>query len=80
MRKNRELAETNKESMKQYTKLKLQYEKVMSKSTIASTFAKPSVLTEIVAQPPQTMYSAGQRPTRPAGLNSGSNSRIGVGS
>lgn len=78
MRKNRELAETNRESMKQYTKLKMQYEKAMSKSTIASTFAKPSVVTNTVAQPGQAMYNVGQKSTHAAGFNNGGNSRIGV--
>jgi hypothetical protein len=42
-RKNRELSETNRQSMKEYTKLKMQYEKVMSKSTIANSYNKAGI-------------------------------------
>lgn len=79
MRKNRELAESNRESMKQYTKLKMQYEKVMSKSTFASAFAKPQLATETVPLPAQVMYTVSQKPAHTTGTVHGVNNRIGVG-
>lgn len=68
MRKNRELAETKRQNLKEYTKLKLQYENVMSKSTIATSYGKTTS-----GQIGQPMFEAPQRPQTGLG-----NSRIGV--
>jgi hypothetical protein len=78
MRKNRELAETNRESMKQYTKLKIQYEKTMTKSTIANSYAKTGSVATSIGQPGQTMYNGTQKQAPQVVLANGNNSRIGV--
>lgn len=78
MRKNRELAETNRQNMKEYTKLKAQYEKAMSKSTIASSYGKTSVAANVGLQQAQPMYASVPKQVPAAGLAQTGNSRIGV--
>lgn len=78
MRKNRELAETNRESMKQYTKLKNQYEKTMTKSTIANSYVKTGIAANAAAQPGQTLFNVTQKQAPQGVFASGNNSRIGV--
>lgn len=76
-RKNRELAETNRQNMKEYTKLKMQYEKVMSKSTIAASYGKANGIGNAAMLQGQGLYDGGMRQAVLAGANGG-NSRIGV--
>lgn len=76
-RKNRELAETNRQNMKEYTKLKMQYEKVMSKTTIGASYAKANGLGNAAMPQGQSLYDGGVRQVVHAGANGG-NSRIGV--
>lgn len=60
--------------MKEYTKLKLQYEKAMSKSTIAASYGKPSGLNNAGGPQVEPLYESGLR-QQPIGHV---NSRIGV--
>lgn len=82
MRKNRELAESNRQHMKEYAKLKMQYEKVMSKSTLGSAFVKTGAATTIEnskggpAQYPQIIHNAGLYPA----MNQAGPNRIAVSS